>query len=475
MIAESGPQDPIAARATAPGMGAVGMVRVSGEECHQLLLPFLRFAAQSIRNLSDVRLHERKMLRFHFQDPQTGELIDDGLCVFFQGPSSYTGEDSAELFLHGSCYILERALELLYGGGFRPAQPGEFTQRAYLGGKIDLTMAEGIRQLSCARSQQEWQAARFLAAGGLAEHIEVLRRALIQVRARVEAAMDFPEEQDTAGIKTDDLKHDVIEIRQSLISLGSTFHSGQVASRGLQVLLCGEPNAGKSTLMNALTGTQRAIVTSEAGTTRDFIELPYLLEGRLIHLYDSAGLRMAHEDLPTAELIAIEKTLELITRVHLILLVVPQTAQKPPALATFFQSFKRTMPHSLPAVVRVISQADRGEIPPWRREDDVVSACPNAPQPLKLDDLKHLLIRRTDRALEPIHSGGFITTARHKAAVELSIKALDDWLESHHQGAYEEILAWQLQQASAALGSIIGEVDSEEILDEIFRSFCLGK
>ena len=469
-VGETSFKDVIVAQASAAGSGAVGVVRISGEGCHELIWPFLELSIL----LCDLKDHYRKTLRFGFKDPATLEVVDDGLCVFFQGPASYTGEDSVELFLHGSPYVLSRVLEILHLGGLRAAVPGEFTQRAYLNGKIDLTMAEGIRDLAFSRSWGEWKAARSLASGALSEHIESLRRSLVSVRAHLEVYIDHPEEQDTSSVHLQDLHGQVLQIRESLVVLKKTLRSGEVAREGLQVLLCGAPNAGKSTLINALLGSERVIVTSEAGTTRDFITLPYLLGGRLIHLYDSAGLRERSSSLPEAELVAIEKTLHLIKKVHLMVLVIPSTKKRPDHLSDFYKSYQQTPPQSWPPMVRVISHGDLGVSPVWQQEDDLTTSLVEG-EVQGVERLKELLTEHMDRALEPVNHGVFITTARHKAALESTIAAVDEWCEAFEKGAYVEILALELRRASEALGAIIGEVDDEEILGEIFSSFCLGK
>lgn len=274
---------PIAALASAAGSAALAVLRLSGAATHRLLEPML---ARPIDSYSFRQLHLCKL-----RDPKSKVILDEIMLVLFPAKRSFTGEESAEIICHGGPYVVQKILATLYESGFNPAEPGQFTQRAFLNGRLDLAKAEGIRELTQAQTEHQWLAANQLFGGKLSAKIVELRQALISAMALLEAKIDFPEEEDSAHISQNEIVKTVNSVEDQISQLLASYENGKIAASGLRVALLGPPNAGKSTLLNKLLGHERAIVSEEAGTTRDFIEDTIVLNGSLIKLIDTAGIR----------------------------------------------------------------------------------------------------------------------------------------------------------------------------------------
>lgn len=438
-------EEPIVAVASGSG-GAVALIRISGRGCLALAARCLPFLVKDFRVMRYGRL----------VDAASGETLDDVMAVAFQGPKSFTGQDSVEVFCHGGPYIVRRALKAFYAAGIRAAEPGEFTRRAFLNGKLDLTAAEGVKALVEAESEHQWKAARQLATGRLKEAIERLRRELVESMAFLEAQIDFPDEGDTAHLHLESVTRRVTVVRATVERLIASYDDGKVASRGLMVALLGEPNAGKSTLMNELLGRERAIVSDIAGTTRDYLEEPCLIEGRLIRLVDMAGVR--HDTADAIEKIGVETARRLAGEADLVLFLAPaDRAEKPEEPA---------VPH-----LKVLTKADLGT-PIWADESWIRLSC-RAGTGAKA--LRSLLAKRVDDHVSALKEDTFVTSARHVHALREAKGALDGYFGAMAAGGYEEMLAFELQQAARALVQVIGKVDHEDVLDKVFSEFCIGK
>lgn len=450
-------EEPIVALASGSGAAGVAVLRLSGRGCHASLRPCLARA-------HDDEWPERLLRLTKVVDPKTGEGIDDALVTFFYGPRSFTGQDAAEIHAHGGPYIVRRLLETLYAQGFRAADPGEFTRRAFLNGKLDLTEAEGIRELVEAESHQQWVAARHLASGRLRTAIESLRTRLIETLAYLEAQIDFPDEGDTEHLDRTHVRERAAEVARQVTRLAGSYDSGRVASRGLAVALVGAPNAGKSTMMNELLGRERAIVTPIAGTTRDWLEERCLINGRLIRLFDMAGLR---DDPDPVEAIGIAAARNLASEADLVVFLAP--ADAPDHVTDDIARWRRELAPK--DEVTLLTKADLG-VPAWAGQWPTVSAKTGA----GIDAFKTLLADKVDRHLGgALKEEAFVTNARHLAALQEAARALSAFAEADANGTYVELLAFELQQATKALRSIVGEVDTDDVLDKIFREFCVGK
>jgi tRNA modification GTPase len=403
------------------------------------------------------------MMMAHFIDPSHEVLVDELMVAVFHGPASFTGEDSAELYCHGGPYIVGRILHILYAQGFRPAQPGEFTRRAFLHGKMDLSSAEGIKQLVEAQTEQQWLAARQLATGKFARTIEDLRASLVESMAYLAARIDFPDEGDTQDVDLVMVRSRVEKVRQRIQKLEDSYGSGRVAAQGLMVTILGRPNMGKSTLMNTLLGKERAIVTEHAGTTRDYLEEPCRVHGRLIRLVDTAGVRDA---LDAAEKVGIVRALELAQESDLILLLSAADAGPEDRI----EADRLEAQLGAERCLRVLTKADLG-VPPWAKDYLTISCKAER----GLEQLEEEIVKRVDGFVGKLSEEAFVSSARHLAALQTAKADLIAFFDAEAAGHYDELLAFELQNAARSLSSILGTIDVEDVLDKIFRDFCVGK
>jgi tRNA modification GTPase len=448
-------ESPIAALSSGSGPGAVGVIRVSGVGTWDIVSKSLK---------PHTTLSPRKASLRSFVNPETSEIIDDLVVIFFPGPNSYTGQDTIELFCHGGPWIIQNILSTLYRLGARAAEPGEFTKRALLNGKIDLTAAEGIKDLVEAQSRQQWLAGRQLYSGKLRDLMDDLRKELIGAMAYLEAMIDFPDEGDTQHVGLDHVRSRIRLVEQKLRALISTFQSGQVASRGLTVALAGAPNVGKSTLFNELLGKKRAIVSATAGTTRDYIEESCLIDGRLIRLVDTAGIRATTDEIEEE---GVRLSREIIESADVILALTAVNAgdNEKSELAALLSPYKaKTL-----AVTTKSDLAAAKNLPP----ETLMISCETGEG---LTSLRHSLSALVDKFTGYLREDEpFLTSARQKSALIAALDALTRFNAADAQGAGPEMLAFELQDAARSLYSVVGEIGSEDILDKIFSEFCIGK
>lgn len=446
-------EHPIAALASGSGPGAVGVIRLSGLNCWNVV-------AKSLGHLDHPP--ERQTSVRSFIDPVTGEVIDDLLVVFFKGPRSFTGQDTVELFCHGGAYIIQRILGVLYAHGARPAEAGEFTKRALLNGKLDLTAAEGIKDLVEAQSRQQWLAGRQLFSGRLKEEIDSFRHEVIGAMAYLEAMIDFPDEGDTSHVGLDHVRSRLVEVHVRLNALISTFQSGQVASRGLMVAMVGAPNAGKSTLLNTLLGKQRAIVSSIAGTTRDYIEESCLIDGRLIRLVDTAGLR---ETIDLIEQEGVKLSKDILQMADVVLALYPADASDGER-----KDLVNILSTTSKPIFSLLTKCDLHQ-PHWGADMLAISCHTGHGLP----SLRQQLAKLVDDHTNGLEEKPFLTSQRQQSALLAAKASLERFNTQDQKQAGHEMLAFELQEAARALTSVIGNISSEDILDKVFSEFCIGK
>jgi tRNA modification GTPase len=444
------PRDTIAAIATAPGRGGIGVVRISGRDLS-------RFASDLISK----PLQPRHAVLTAFRD-HAGESIDEGIALFFPAPHSYTGEDVIELQGHGGPVVMRQLLQRCVELGARLARPGEFTERAYLNGRMDLAQAEGVADLIEASTALAARAALRSLQGNFSELIQELASKIVALRTLLEATLDFPEEEVeflTAGRAADQL----VAIREQLERVMVSTRQGSLLRDGIQAVLIGEPNVGKSSLLNRLAGEDVAIVTDVPGTTRDAVREQIDIDGLPVHIIDTAGLRETED---AVERIGISRTWSLIEKADLALVVSDATGAD--------DSGHRVIIDRLPAGlarIRVLNKIDLAGQSAGRdtlgNEDRVwVSAKTGA----GLDQLKQAI---WDRAgWHPSGEGLFTARARHMAALH---SAQDHLAKAAEQTVHLELYAEELRLAHEALCAITGEFTPDDLLGEIFSNFCIGK
>ena len=453
-------EESIAAISSGSAPSAIAILRLTGSDCHQRILPCLKAKKQGHKAGTN------KLKLFALIDPETSKTLDEPMVVFFKGPYSYTGQDSVEIYLHGGPYIIQKALELVYRLGFRAAEPGEFTRRAYLAGKLDLTEAEGIQELISAQSEQQWLAARNLTQGKLKRKIETVRATLLEAMAWLEARIDFPDEKETSEVEWQQVDKKISLVKDSLETLRTSFSSGQVARHGLKVAIFGKPNAGKSTLMNELLDKQRAIVTATAGTTRDYLEESCLINSRLFRFIDTAGIRESSCEI---EKLGVQRSFDIAKKADMVLFLLPcdANAQDILDMEEWTQSLK---PKNY---LKVLTKSDLPEGQTETAAQDWIKISSHTGAGLA--SLKDQLTKQIDSHIGMVERDVTISSPRHKAAIEEALEGLLRYTTGRQAEAYEEMLAFELLQVAKALSSIIGAVDSDEVLGVIFSSFCVGK
>ena len=472
-------QDPIIAIATAPGRGAVGIVRVSG--------PHLKTWADAFCGKP---LQARQAHYLPFNDDQ-GEPIDQGLAIFFPGPHSYTGEDVLELQAHGGPVVLQlllaRCIELansvnpLTGKvllqGLRLAQAGEFTQRAFLNDKIDLAQAEAIADLIDASTSAAARSASRSLAGVFSQEIHTLRDSLVHLRMLVEATLDFPEEE-IDFLQKADAQGQLERLQTQLEKVLVRTQQGALLREGIKVVIAGQPNAGKSSLLNALAGAELAIVTPIAGTTRDVVQQTIQIEGVPIHIIDTAGLREG-EGIDEVEQIGIQRAWAQIAGADAVLFLHDLTRSHDPEYLQADLKIQESLAAQLPHGVTVLNVWNKFDLAPdaaTPRSSDKASndIDLSAKTGLGIDRLRAKLLQTA--GWQPASEGLYLARARHVQAlkrVQSHIEMADAHLRAQAQSL--DLLAEELRLSQTALNEITGEFNADDLLGVIFSSFCIGK
>jgi tRNA modification GTPase len=448
--------DIIAAVATPPGRGGVGIIRISGKSLSHLLPLF-----------GKEKISPRTAVYTDFTDADDN-LIDQGLLLFFPAPHSFTGEDVIEIQGHGGPVVMDTLLERVLQLGARLAQPGEFSQRAFLNDKIDLAQAEAIADLIDASSRQAARSAMRSLQGAFSERIHHVVELLVQLRVYVEAAIDFPEEEiDFLGDS-----HVNLQLRSvigELRKLMAGARQGVLLGEGMKVVLAGEPNAGKSSLLNALIGSNAAIVTDIAGTTRDVLRESVNIDGMPLHFVDTAGLR---ESTDVVEQEGIRRAWEEIENADRVLFIVDVTKVVDFDLASLWPAYSDHF-CGMTNLTLVLNKIDCLDAAPVTDGLELPAFCISAKNGLGLGELKEHL--KQCMGFHQMEEGNFIARRRHLNCLDQALVTLEagfEQLELHHAG---ELLAEDLRTAQRLLGEITGEFTADDLLGEIFSSFCIGK
>lgn len=444
----------IAAIATPPGVSATGMIRVSGAQALTLLQN--AFKGKVLSEQDSHTMHFGRII-----DTQ-GEVIDEVVIGIFKAPSSFTGENVAEISCHGSPYILQKVMERLYGVGIRQAAAGEFTKRAFLNGKMDLTKAEAVGDLIHSESQGAHLSAINQLKGGISDKVKALREELVKLTSLLELELDFSEE-DVEFADRSHLTDLLGRIKAEVKTLIASFSTGKMVKHGVQVAIVGKPNAGKSTLLNAILKEEKAIVSSVAGTTRDVIEDVAEIEGILFRFFDTAGLRETTDEV---EGIGIERARKKMVQAHLIIYLYDVNEMQEEELKLELVA----LPKDKPMVV-VGNKIDLAE---ELLENASTQLYISSKASDNIKSLEELLLKEVGLN-ENLGDYSHVTTLRHVEALRRIDNAIIDIENGFEMGISSELIIMDIKLALEAMGEITGEVTNDEILGSIFSKFCIGK
>ncbi|HEY1528270.1 MAG TPA: tRNA uridine-5-carboxymethylaminomethyl(34) synthesis GTPase MnmE [Candidatus Angelobacter sp.] len=448
--------DTIIAIATPPGRGGLGVVRLAGADAHMIACSMLRLKHE---------LSPGRAVFAELVEPATGERIDEAVITFFAKPHSYTADDVVEISAHGSPVVLRHIVDLATARGARLAEPGEFTMRAFLNGRIDLTQAEAVRDLIDSQTLYQAKVAAQQLEGALSRRLQPIKRKLVELVAVMEAGIDFAED-DVSVLPADEILSRLEEVRAPLEQLRASFAYGKLVHEGLTLAIVGRPNVGKSSLFNRLVERERAIVTATPGTTRDLVTETVALGGIPIKLVDTAGIRHSTDE---AESIGIRKSYEALSEADLVLVVLDSTQEisgedrellavssKRRALAVANKS--DLVPDGVPCVT---------ELPVFK-----TSAVTGA----GIEDLRAAILEQVSGHMSRgEHETGFLTNIRHQRLVEESLGCLEAAGQAVKRSIPHEMIMLDLYGALRPLDAITGETTTDDILNLIFSSFCIGK
>ncbi len=457
-------EDTIVAPATPPGKGAVAIVRFSGARATQIAMSLWHPQGSAPPRPRHLSLGE-------IRDPQTCAVVDRAMCVVMPGPASLTGEDIVEFHCHGGPYIVRRVLGMAVAGGARMAERGEFSRRAFLNGRMDLTEAEAVADLINVRSESALQQALAQLSGALAQRVEGLRRGVIAIRAHLEAEIDFADEGlNLPGRK--EIAADIARLADDVALLHDSFRRGRLAREGVRAAIVGKPNAGKSSVLNLLLGADRAIVTEIPGTTRDVIEESVMLGPWPLVLQDTAGVREAGDEV---ERIGIGRTLTSVAEADLLIAVFDSSRPLEDDDARVLALCQER------AGVALLNKSDLR--PPRLSPADLLGRGLSMPM-LRFSALNaegtpalrdELAIAVEALAAASPDDGVAISRERHRQALAKALEALRSAHASVLSGMPPEIVAVDAGCAAEALGALTGAIGTEDVLDAVFREFCIGK
>ncbi len=458
-------EDTIAAIATPAGEGAIGIVRLSGREaisvCDRV------FISPRGKRLKDAKSHT--LIYGFIVDPEKGEKIDEVLVSVMRAPHTYTKEDVVEINCHGGMIPLRKTLELILRNGARLANPGEFTQRAFLNGRLDLSQAEAVLDIIRAKTEKAERLALSQLEGRLSKKIREIMDRITDICAYVEACIDFPEEEIDSMTK-DEMVSSIGWIRDKLLSISNSYEHGRLFREGASAAIVGKPNVGKSSLLNALLQKDRAIVTEIAGTTRDVIEDYLNINGLPLRIMDTAGIRESHD---LAEIEGVRRSLRAIEQADIVLAVID--CSKP-----FDEADKEVITKVRDKrTVFVINKSDI-ESPTFSLQPPAISLKPavkvSALRGDGIDELKDAIYSEcigNGRPSDP--EGIIITNLRHRQSIDKAMSSINDAESALKRDEPLEVVALFLRESLDGLGEIIGMVSTEDILNRIFSEFCIGK
>jgi len=454
----------ICAIATPYGMGAISVIRLSGPKAFEICDSVVHN-----KKISDKDSHTVHLRRIY----DDKEFVDEVLITIFKAPNSYTGEDVIEISCHGSLYIQQKIVELLIKKGARHAQPGEFTMRAFLNGKMDLSQAEAVADLIQSSSKSFHDVAINQFRGGYSQQIDILRQQLLEYASLIELELDFSEE-DVEFANRGELLSKINEIQSLIKSLIESFQYGNVVKKGIPVAIIGQPNIGKSTLLNAILKEEKAIVSEIPGTTRDVIEDYINIKGIIFRFIDTAGIRHTSDSL---EALGIQKTFSNIEKASIILFMVG-LENTPEEICNYIQSFNLKENQRL---VIIINKIDK-------YENNILNNCLislkkhvsypiipiSAKKGINLHEIHDFLLKTIEN-IDITSNSIIVTNIRHYEALKNAYDAGVRLIDGINSGLSNDLVAEELRQMLYHLGTITGQITTDEILQNIFKNFCIGK
>lgn len=496
-MAQTNLSDTIVALATPSGVGAIGVIRLSGPEAIRIaddVFPGKELAAQGSHTLHVGTIRNEQ-----------GRVLDEVVVSLFKGPRSYTGEDVVEISCHGSNYILQEVIQLLLEQGARLAEPGEYTMRAFLNGRMDLSQAEAVADLIASSSASSHKLAMQQMRGGFSSEIQALRQKLIDFASLIELELDFGEE-DVEFADRDDLRDLIQKLRQLMQDLLDSFRLGNAIKNGVTTVIAGRPNAGKSTILNALLNEERAIVSEIAGTTRDVIEEMLNIQGVQFRIVDTAGIRDAED---TIEAMGVARTLEKVKQSSLLVYVFDVISTQPEEVRADLERLYQPGLH-------ILVVANKMDLNPYTKREHFFPEIEESSQTgsrtraIATDDNKSEIGNGADTSdFRPLISDfewvpvsainkmnipylkeklyeavvsekvsldeTIVTNARHYQALQRADQSLGDVLKGMDQGVTSDFVAMDIRQSLHHLGEITGEISTDDLLGNIFANFCIGK
>ena len=449
--------DTIVAISTPPGRGGIGVARLAGPEAKAIIAPLLRLKHE---------LEPGRAVFGELVEPATGERIDEVVVTFFQKPYSYTTDDIVEISAHGAPVVLRHVLELCVAAGARLAEPGEFTMRAFLNGRLDLTQAEAVRDLIESQTLYQAKVAAQQLGGALSHRLQPIKQKLVELIAVLEAGIDFAED-DVPVAAAETIRRRLDEIREPLAALEASFAYGKVVHEGMTLAIVGRPNVGKSSLFNRLVERERAIVTATPGTTRDLVSETVSLGGIPVKLIDTAGIRAGYDE---AESIGVRKAYEALADADLVLLVMDLSQPAPDEDARLVE-----MVGARPKIVveNKVDLARQGAGSGRQERNGTLRTSALTGE--GTDRLRAEILQHVAGDAAGQRESGFLTNVRHQGLVREAIAGLDAGRRALDQNIPHEMMLLDLYTALHALDAITGATTTDDILNLIFSSFCIGK
>lgn len=454
--------DTIAAISTAVGNSGISIIRISGKDSLKIIKKIFK---------TKYELKHQSIVYGHIIDNVSCEKLDEVLVSYFKNPKSFTGEDVCEINCHGGRKITLEILELVLRNGARLAEPGEFTKRAFLNGKVDLTQAEAIMDVIGAQTKKQSKIATEQLSGNLSKKIDEINQELLTLMAQIEVSVDYPE-YDYEELSNNQIKNILQSSKNKVESLLATYNDGKIIKDGIKVAIVGKPNVGKSSLLNTLAKYEKAIVTDIAGTTRDVIEENINIGELMLNIFDTAGIRET-EDL--VEKIGVEKSKKALEEAELVLFLVDATIGID---QEEFKLLKESEHKNVIVIVNKIDIASKENIEKIKEE----ISCENynivlisAKENQGIDELKQMILNMFDNDKFNLENDVIITNERHKSLLVKTKQALEESIKIVEDNMPIEIITIEIRNAMKYLGEIIGTNISEDVIKTIFEKFCLGK